>query len=382
MNKPLVSVILPHFNHLDFLESRIRNILDQTFGDLELIVLDDATPGFSSNLLPRDERVAAIVINQRNSGSPFVQWSRGLELCKGDYVWIAESDDVAVPFFLEKAVGAMEGHILSSFFFCESYRLSSQGLVLPAPTISSLLADIEPDSNGLKAARGGALRAVLTDTNMILNVSSCLFRTFYLKEIREAIESFRYLGDWFTYLTLSKNASFVFDPMLANYQRTSTSNISFSDFSNEKAIRMMQEYKRIFNLQLELGFIGYTNSIEKKARTQQQLLKYANLESRLRSSLPLHDDYYFSIFGAGAYGRQVLRVLTGLKVKTFRVIDRIASEASTADGFENVPLVSLEKFSRLPRFGKHKIIIASVAFEDEIRAELDLWGLGHLIFKH
>lgn len=381
MNTPLVSVILPHFNHLDFLEERIRSILDQTFSNIELIILDDATSGFSSNLVPRDKRIRALVVNKENSGSPFVQWSHGLELCVGDYIWIAESDDIAVPIFLERAVEALENHFSSVFFFCESYKLNSEGTVLPTPAVSSLLSDIEPDSIGLRVIPRGGLKPVLTDTNMIMNVSACLFRSIYVRDMRRTIASFKYLGDWFTYLTLSGNADCIFDPTLANYQRASTSNVSFSGFTLEKSVKMLQEYRLIFNLQLELGFIAYAKFKDKIAKTQEQLSKYVNLDSRLRSALSSHSDSHYSIYGAGAYGRQVLKILEGVGIKTFRVIDRIASQVAKADGFQDVPLVSVAEFAVLSRSGDHKIILGSVAFEDEMRAELDRYGLRDMIFE-
>ncbi len=91
-----VSVILPNYNHSKYLKQRIDSILNQTFQDFELILLDDNSPDDSVDIIEsyRDhKRVSHIHLNKENSGSTFKQWERGFSLAKGEYIWIAESDD-------------------------------------------------------------------------------------------------------------------------------------------------------------------------------------------------------------------------------------------------------------------------------------------------
>lgn len=102
-NKPLVSVVVPNYNYARFLTGRIESVLNQTFQDFELILLDDASTDGSVEILRKYEanpKVSRIIINEKNTGSPFVQWMRGIQAAEGKWVWIAEADDLSSPDFL------------------------------------------------------------------------------------------------------------------------------------------------------------------------------------------------------------------------------------------------------------------------------------------
>lgn len=112
-NFPGVSVILPNYNHSAFLEERIASILNQTYQDFELILLDDYSTDNSKEILLRYEnhpRVSSLVLNEKNTGNTFIQWDKGIHLAKGKYIWIAESDDCADNHFLEETVTALENN--------------------------------------------------------------------------------------------------------------------------------------------------------------------------------------------------------------------------------------------------------------------------------
>lgn len=76
---PTVSVIVPNYCHAPYLEQRIESILQQTFQDFELILLDDCSTDGSREILERyrnHPKVSGIFYNERNSGSPFKQWKK------------------------------------------------------------------------------------------------------------------------------------------------------------------------------------------------------------------------------------------------------------------------------------------------------------------
>jgi glycosyltransferase involved in cell wall biosynthesis len=118
--KPLVSVIIPNYNHAAYLNERIDSVLNQTFRDFEVILLDDCSTDNSREIIESyrgHEKISQIEYNEVNSGSTFIQWKKGLDLAQGDWIWIAESDDVAdeldcrealkkIPMILEKGTGA------------------------------------------------------------------------------------------------------------------------------------------------------------------------------------------------------------------------------------------------------------------------------------
>ena len=110
-NEPLVSVIIPNYNYAHYLEERMDSVLNQTFQDFEIIILDDASTDGSIKVIEKYKshpKIASVVINGSNSGSPFKQWKKGIQLARGKYIWIVEADDVADLSFLETTVRLAE----------------------------------------------------------------------------------------------------------------------------------------------------------------------------------------------------------------------------------------------------------------------------------
>jgi glycosyltransferase involved in cell wall biosynthesis len=106
MSNPKVSVIIPNYNHAKYLDQRIQSVLNQTYQDFEIIILDDCSPdnGASRAVIEKyrsNPHVSHIVYNEKNSGSTFIQWQKGFSLAKGEIMWIAESDDWCELNFLE-----------------------------------------------------------------------------------------------------------------------------------------------------------------------------------------------------------------------------------------------------------------------------------------
>ncbi|CAN5455877.1 N/A [soil metagenome] len=105
--RPAVSVIMAAYNHHSFVARAVSTVLDQTFGDLELIVVDDgssdATPDIVASI--KDARVKLIRLATNRAAHP-----RNLALthARGRYIAFQNSDDEWRPTKLAMQVGAME----------------------------------------------------------------------------------------------------------------------------------------------------------------------------------------------------------------------------------------------------------------------------------
>ncbi len=127
---PIVSVIVPNYNYARYLKARIKSILDQTFQDFELILLDDCSTDNSREILEsyRDNsHVSHIIFNEQNSGSPFVQWMKGISLAKGKYIWIAEADDLSAVTFLETSINKLIQNPRSIATVCGTILIDENG---------------------------------------------------------------------------------------------------------------------------------------------------------------------------------------------------------------------------------------------------------------
>lgn len=205
--RPLVSIIVPNYNYARFLPERMDSIFGQTFSDYEIILLDDASSDGSVELLHEyagHPAVSRLCVNDINSGNPFAQWKKGVSLARGQYVWIAESDDSADSCFLEKSVKLLERHKSAALCFS-----------------SSVLIDDKSESYGKSDWDKWRRRKVVPGSyylyngdefnrhcqfwnNNIYNASGTVFRNFAgLNEIFERVLPFRYAGDWFFWSLLS-----------------------------------------------------------------------------------------------------------------------------------------------------------------------------------
>src|ERR1700747_2800360 len=101
-----VSIILPNLNTpLPFLKERVRSILAQTNTNWECIIVD----GFSDNgsweylveIAAKDKR---FILNQFKKEGIYKAWNCGIELAKGEYIYIATSDDTMEPNCIEELV--------------------------------------------------------------------------------------------------------------------------------------------------------------------------------------------------------------------------------------------------------------------------------------
>ena len=109
MKTPLVSVIVPNYNHARYLEQRLDTVFNQTYQNFEVIILDDKSTDNSLEVIQRykdNPHLSQIVVNEQNTGSPFKQWDKGINLAKGELIWIAESDDYCELNLLEELVTA------------------------------------------------------------------------------------------------------------------------------------------------------------------------------------------------------------------------------------------------------------------------------------
>lgn len=94
--KPEVTVFMPVYNAERYLREAIESILNQTFSDFELLIVNDGSTDKSVEIVEsyKDERIR-LVHNDGNKGLPYTR-NRGLELAQGKYMAIMDADDVSV----------------------------------------------------------------------------------------------------------------------------------------------------------------------------------------------------------------------------------------------------------------------------------------------
>jgi glycosyltransferase involved in cell wall biosynthesis len=220
---PKVSIILPNYNHACFLEERLDSIFSQTFQDYEVILLDDCSTDNSLDILKKYEnhpKVKGLYVNKENSGSPFKQWKKGIELAHGEYIWIAESDDVAAESFLEKMIAPFYIHADVGLVYCRSLKIDDEsnaiGFCCVVPRGMSF-SRWEHDylNNG-----NDEINNYLLYNSTITNASSVLVRRRLISNV-VVPDKFRLAGDWFTWLNVLLNCDIYYLAETLNYFRYS-----------------------------------------------------------------------------------------------------------------------------------------------------------------
>lgn len=210
---PLVSVVVPNFNHARFLPQRLESILAQTFSDFEVIILDDGSTDNSREVIARylqDPRVR-FYANDINSGSPFVQWNRGVSLAHCEFVWIAESDDVANPDFLATLIPHLQRNPDLGLCYCQSRLIDESDKEVGSAVEWSDVLDRSRWRDGFVNRGGDECARFLLWRNTIPNASAVVFRRCIFLEVGGAPTSMRLCGDWMTWARILMRCSLLFE---------------------------------------------------------------------------------------------------------------------------------------------------------------------------
>lgn len=110
MASPAISIILPVYNCGPYVADTVQSLLDQTFTDFELIIVDDGSTDNSWEEICKftDPRIIALQ-NEVNKGKIF-SLNRGLDQFRGDYYATMDGDDIALPTRLQKQYDYLESH--------------------------------------------------------------------------------------------------------------------------------------------------------------------------------------------------------------------------------------------------------------------------------
>jgi len=246
----LVSVIIPNYNHSEFLKERIDSVLNQSYNNFEVIILDDNSSDNSREIIDsynNHEKIAHIEYNNTNSGSTFVQWKKGIELAKGNWIWIAESDDVAAPTFLEILLRKANQDD-SQIAYCNSAIIDPDGNLSTVYGFSNM-----PSQDAFPTFRANFTQTsrefinwMLTD-NFIPNASGAIFKKDYLSSSVQLMEiniKMKLMGDWYFWLDFlmkTQRISYISDQL--NQFRNHPNNVRSRQLKNRTL-----EFGPIFNL--------------------------------------------------------------------------------------------------------------------------------------
>ncbi|MEN8886041.1 MAG: glycosyltransferase [Winogradskyella sp.] len=208
-----VTIIIPSYNHQNYIEQRLDSILDQSYKDWEAIIIDDKSSDASveiiENYLKKNPEftIKAFIKNENNSGSGYKSWQKGIELAQTEFIWIAETDDYCEPNFLETTVSALQSHPTTVLAFTGSNYVNEYGEFLYNSSKRTASLNVEKDKFCI--FKSEIFVDNLPFNSYLTNGSSVVFRKS-LSQIPQDIFNNKQSSDLFLWTYLLKDHQFAF----------------------------------------------------------------------------------------------------------------------------------------------------------------------------
>ncbi len=129
MGSGKVTVYITNYNYGEYIEQSIQSILDQTYKNFELLIIDDGSTDDSKNVIEKFRDINNVrIIYQKNKGLNITN-NIAMRLAKGDYLVRLDADDYVIPEFLEIMVDKIEADPNIGLVFPDYYYVNAIGEV-------------------------------------------------------------------------------------------------------------------------------------------------------------------------------------------------------------------------------------------------------------
>jgi hypothetical protein len=182
MNAPRVSVVIPAYGGADFLAEAVQSVLDQTYTHLELIVVDDASPDSTGDVIRQfaDPRLKYI-LHETNQGAVAARQT-GVGVSSGEIIAFLDQDDLYHPEKLQTHVDFLQQHPEIGFTYNARFRLEStsrdiRAIVEPlqSVTLTDLVLGFPFTPSDWVLRRRWALREEIWDQSYVLHGQEAIF---------------------------------------------------------------------------------------------------------------------------------------------------------------------------------------------------------------
>lgn len=237
---PLISVVVPSYNHAKFIKEAIQSILNQTYQNFELIIIDDCSTDGSTELINTfvDSRIYFEQLSENQGAVDSLNYA--ILKANGKYIALLNSDDVWVPEKLDKQVSFLEENKDIDIVFSDAMFINEYGEALGKKEYHK--ADQFLHSN---RTSGEWLRKFFYDFNCLCHPSMMIRKELY--EIHQYNPSLKQLPDFKMWVELlKKHKIFVFNEKLVKFRILSGEKNSSASTSINR-IRFTNEIYFILN---------------------------------------------------------------------------------------------------------------------------------------
>ena len=284
-----VSIIMPCYNHGRFLSESIEGVLNQTYADIELIIVDDHSGDNSIDIISKykgqDKRIISIC-HQKNLGVSKAR-NAGLAISRGEFIGFCDADDVWEHKKLAAQIEVLQNNREYGLTYCDAIIIDEGGI----PTGLRF-----SDLCGGKRKMTGYLFGELCLRNFI-NMQTVVFRKGCIQDSRLFNEGIKYVEDWLGWIMLARHHNFIYlDDPLARYRvhRNNTATL----------------YKRGVE--------------ENRLKVYKEVIRhYPDLQAKLRSKIFYEIGIEYSLLGEKNEGRRFFELSFKADMKNYRSLLRI-----------------------------------------------------------
>lgn len=222
-NLPLVSVLIPSYNHENFIEEAIMSVLQQTYPNIQLIVVDDGSTDNSPFIIQRLQKEFGFeYYQQKNHGLIYTLNKLGC-LAKGDYISLFSSDDVYSLEKIKTLVGFLEEKKQYSMVYSKIATINSE---------SDIISSIEENYQ-----QGCIFYNLLCGDFFINSITTLIRRDVYFKFDRDD----SYIDDFQFWLKIAKSEKIGFLNQVTAYYRKHNNHLSSNLVKMQNAEREILE---------------------------------------------------------------------------------------------------------------------------------------------
>lgn len=246
MNKPIATVIIPAYNHEDYIEQCLESVISQTYENIELVIINDGSTdntgriisSWSQRLFDRFPRF--VFVSKPNEGV-CKTLNKGLELSVGEYIAVCASDDVMLPTRIEKQIQYLRDRKDYAMVFTDGYEVEDKETIL----LDGALDGCERFSNKLDIDKHGFLFDWLIDNLFFVpSPTACITRWCY-KEIGGYDERIAFEDpDMFLRVADRFKFGFVKEPLFVHRIHGKNAGRNFTDVIEPGIHAMIDKYER------------------------------------------------------------------------------------------------------------------------------------------
>ncbi|HET8676098.1 MAG TPA: glycosyltransferase [Blastocatellia bacterium] len=203
MHSPLVSVIIPTYNSVQYVVTAVESVLAQAVKDIEIIVVDDGSTDDTQSVM-REFGASVRYIRQQNSGVAAAR-NRGIEESRGRYIAFLDADDTWFPHKLERQLAALDQR--PGYSVCYS-------------AFTVVDSDLKPLFINRSKRAGSALEDLLLRGNIVGSICTVLGERKLFETVGGFDTALSQCADWDMWVRLAELTDFLYvDEPLVTYRQ-------------------------------------------------------------------------------------------------------------------------------------------------------------------